>query len=84
MKKPLKCPQKPSQRPTHALAQVDTLEGLEQYLASLKMGVRASVKELSSVKRKDRSSELKRSIREGRELINNINNIIYTLRNTNE
>ena len=66
------------------MAQVDTLEGLEQYLASLKMGVRASVKELSSVKRKDRSSELKRSIREGRELINNINNIIYTLRNTNE
>tara|TARA_R100000664_G_C2725845_1_gene117851 strand:- start:195 stop:395 length:201 start_codon:yes stop_codon:yes gene_type:complete len=66
------------------LAQVDTLEGLEQYLASLKMGVRASVKELSSVKRKDRSSELKRSIQEGRELINNINNIIYTLRNTNE
>ena len=86
MKKPSECPQKPSEEMTHALAQVGSIEELEEYVTALSEQVRVNMKKLSSKKKKkgERDLKLTASIREGRSLIYSINNIINKLRRSNE
>ena len=86
MKKPSECPQKPSEDLAHALAQVGSIEELEEHVTALSEQVRGNMKKLSSKKKKKGKRDLKltASIREGRALIYNINNIINKLRRNNE
>ncbi len=86
MKKPSECPQKPSQDLTHTLAQVDSVERLEEYVTALSGQVRGAMEKLNSKKKKKgkRDLKLRESIREGRALITSINILINTIRSSNE